>query len=142
MNLLTQLFFGSLLLGVCLGIHLLLFVLTVKLLKSMMNRLKILMSKVYWSGLVALAIVMIVLTHTIHVWIWATSFVLISALPNLDDAVYFALVTYTTLGYGDIIIAEELRIFCSMAAVTGLLSFGLSAAFLVELLTRFMPKKL
>ena len=108
----------------------------------MINFLKTLMSKIYWMGLVAVAIVMIVLTHTIQVWIWALAFVLISALPNIDDALYFALVTYTTLGYGDIIIADELRIFCSMAAVTGLLSFGLSAAFLVELLTRFMPKKL
>ena len=142
MNLLTQLFFGSLLLGLCLGIHLLLFVMTVKLLKSMINPLKTLMSKIYWSGLVALAIVMTVLAHTIHVWLWALAFVLVSALPNIEDAVYFALVTYTTLGYGDIIITEGLRIFCSMAAVTGLLSFGLSAAFLVELLTRFMPKKL
>jgi len=142
MNLFTQLFYGSLLLGLCLGIHLLLFVVTVKLLKSMINTLKILMSKIYWTGLVAVAIIMIVLTHTIHVWVWALAFVSTSAVPNIDDAVYFALVTYTTLGYGDITIADELRIFCSMAAVTGLLSFGLSAAFLVELLTRFMPKKL
>ena len=142
MNLFTQIFYGSLMLGLCLGIHLLLFVVTVSLLKSMINFLKILMSKIYWTGVVAIAILMIVLTHTIQVWMWAMAFVLMSALPNLDDAVYFALVTYTTLGYGDIIIADELRIFCSMAAVTGLLSFGLSAAFLVELLTRFMPRKL
>ena len=137
-----QIFYGSLMLGLCLGIHLLLFVMTIKLLKSMINFLKTLMANIYWTGLVATAIVMIVLTHTIQVWIWALAFVLMSALPNIDDAVYFALVTYTTLGYGDITIADELRIFCSMAAVTGLLSFGLSAAFLVELLTRFMPKKL
>jgi hypothetical protein len=142
MNLFTQIFYGSLMLGLCLGIHLMLFVVTISLLKSMTNFLKTLMSKIYWTGLVAVAIVMIVLTHTIQVWIWALAFVLMSALPNINDAVYFALVTYTTLGYGDITIADDLRIFCSMAAVTGLLSFGLSAAFLVELLTRFMPKKL
>ncbi|MCP4185022.1 MAG: two pore domain potassium channel family protein [Hyphomicrobiales bacterium] len=100
------------------------------------------MQDIYWMGLIAMAIVMIVLTHTIQVWIWALAFVLMSALPDINDAVYFALVTYTTLGYGDITIADELRTFCSMAAVTGLLSFGLSAAFLVEILTRFMPKKL
>ena len=51
----------------CLGIHLLLFVVTVSLLKSMTNFLKALMAKIYWTGLVAIAIVMIALTHTIQV---------------------------------------------------------------------------
>ena len=70
--------------------------------------------------------------HTIQVWLWAVAFVWGGALPTLSDAVYFSIVTYTTLGYGDITIGPESRIFGAMSAVTGLLNFGLSTAFLVE----------
>ena len=60
------------------------------------------------------------------------------ALPNLSDALYFSIVTYTTLGYGDIIVGQEFRIFAAMAALTGLLNLGLSTAFLVGLFGRIL----
>ena len=80
----------------------------------------------------------IIFSHTIQVWLWALTFVLLDALPNLADAVYFSLVTYTTLGYGDITLNQDFRIFGAMEAVTGLLNFGLSTAFLVSVITRLL----
>jgi len=65
------------------------------------------------------------------VWIWSSGFVLSGALPDWNTAVYFSLVTYTTLGYGDVILGPGLRIFAAFSAVTGLLGFGISTAFLV-----------
>jgi len=53
------------------------------------------------------------------------------ALPDWNTAVYFSLVTYTTLGYGDVVLGPGLRIFAAFSAVTGLLGFGISTAFLV-----------
>jgi hypothetical protein len=76
------------------------------------------------------------LTHTVQVWIWAVVWVLGDVLPDWNSALYFSLVTFTTLGYGDIVLGEGLRIFGAFAAVTGLLAFGLSTAFLVALMTR------
>ena len=57
-------------------------------------------------------------------------------------ALYFSLVTFTTLGYGDIVLGEGLRIFGAFASVTGLLAFGLSTAFLVALMTRMFEEHL
>jgi len=65
------------------------------------------------------------------VWIWSSGFVLSGALPDWNTAVYFSLVTYTTLGYGDVILGPAMRIFAAFSAVTGLLGFGISTAFLV-----------
>ena len=89
--------------------------------------------------LIAVTLAALVLAHTIQVWIWAISFVALSALPNLADAIYFSLVSYTTLGYGDITVSDGFRVFAAMTAVTGLLNFGLSTAFLVGLFARLLP---
>lgn len=81
----------------------------------------------------------ILVGHTLQVWLWALALRLNGALSNIEDAVYFALVTTTTLGYGDITLSKPHRIFGSMAAVSGLLSFGLSTAFLVGVVEAVFP---
>lgn len=85
------------------------------------------------------AVAALVAAHTVEVWIWAISLLLLGAVHGISDAVYFALVTYTTVGYGDVVLAPAFRVFGAMAAVTGMLVFGLSTAFLVAILTRHFP---
>ncbi len=81
--------------------------------------------------LIFVALSYIIFAHTLQVWIWSSGFVLAKALPDWNTAIYFSLVTYTTLGYGDVVLGPGLRIFAAFASVTGLLGFGLSTAFLV-----------
>ena len=90
---------------------------------------------------IAVALAFIVLTHTIQVWIWAIVWVLLEVLPDWNTALYFSLVTFTTLGYGDIVLGEALRIFGSFASVTGLLAFGLSTAYMVALMSRVFQER-
>ena len=90
---------------------------------------------------IAVSLAFIVATHTIQVWIWAIVWVLLEVLPDWNSAIYFSLVTFTTLGYGDIVLGEGLRIFGSFAAVAGLLAFGLSTAYLVAMMTRVFQEK-
>lgn len=84
-----------------------------------------------WLTLIVGAFGFVVLGHTLQIWMWAFSLIWIRSLQRMDDAVYFALVTTTTLGYGDITLQREHRVFGAMSAVTGLLTFGLSTAFLI-----------
>ncbi len=71
---------------------------------------------------------------TCGVWIWALSLLELGAFPDLESAVYFSLVAFTTLGLGDVVAPQEWRILSVMAAVNGFLSFGLLTALLVEAL--------
>jgi hypothetical protein len=71
---------------------------------------------------------------TTGVWIWALALFALGAFPSLEEAVYFALVAFTTLGLGDLVPPLEWRILSAMAAVNGFLSFGLLTALLVEAL--------
>ncbi|WP_035253138.1 potassium channel family protein [Actibacterium atlanticum] len=90
-------------------------------------------------ALLALAVLVLVFAHTVQVWIWAVSILVIAALPDLSTSFYFATVTYTTLGYGDIVLGPEARIVATFCAITGLLTFGISTAFLIGVLTRILP---
>ncbi len=80
----------------------------------------------------------VVLTHTIQVWIWAAAFIHFDVLTDWNTSLYFSMVTYTTLGYGDIVVGEHIRIFGTFASVAGLLAFGLSTAYLVALMSRIL----
>lgn len=71
---------------------------------------------------------------TSAVWIWALALWGLGAFVTLEEAVYFSLVTFTTLGLGDVLPPAAWRILAAMAAANGFLSFGLLTALLVEAL--------
>ena len=71
---------------------------------------------------------------TTGVWIWAFALRGLGAFATLEEAVYFTLVAFSTLGLGDVLPPPEWRILAVMAAVNGFLSFGLLTALLVEAL--------
>lgn len=71
---------------------------------------------------------------TVGVWIWAIAFRLMGLFPTMEQAMYFALVSFTTLGYGDVLLPPEWQLLGGMAAANGFLNFGLLIAILVEAL--------
>ena len=90
-------------------------------------------------ALLAFGVFVLVAAHTIQVWTWSVAFLWITELPDLVTSFYFATVTYTTLGYGDIVLGPDARIVATFCAITGLLTFGISTAFLIGVLSRVLP---
>lgn len=70
----------------------------------------------------------------IAVLLWAMAYAFLGIFATFEAAVYFALVAFTTLGFGDILLPTEWRLLGGMAAANGLLLFGLITAILVETL--------
>ena len=56
----------------------------------------------------------------------------------MKDALYFSVVTSTTLGYGDMLLSERWRLLSTFEAMGGLILFGVSTAYLLALLRRFL----
>ncbi|MDX5362351.1 MAG: potassium channel family protein [Alphaproteobacteria bacterium] len=81
-------------------------------------------------------IMLILLLNTICVYIWAAAFEALGVVGDWETAVYFSLVCYTTLGFGDILGAPEWRLLSGFAATNGMIAFGISTAFLIELMRR------
>ncbi|MBE9476250.1 MAG: two pore domain potassium channel family protein [Proteobacteria bacterium] len=139
MTIAVQIFWGSVVLGICSVVHIVVIIWSTSLLKILGPKLLRYSSKVRLGILLGKAFGFVIISHTIQVWILAFSFVIFKAIPRVGDAVYFALTTYTTLGYGDIILDTDFRVYGAMASVTGLLNIGLSTAFLAGLLGRLLP---
>lgn len=138
MTLLQQLFWGSVFLSLCAIIH----VIAIAIFADYLSRFSAALAGrgrfVRLSLLVGVAFVMITFSHTVQVWIWAKAFLLMGVIGDLNSALYFALVTYSTVGYGDLTLGPGTRIFGTFAGVSGILSLGVSTAFLVALLGRLL----
>ena len=68
--------------------------------------------------------------------LWAGVYLVIGAFNSLEPALYFSIVTFSTLGYGDIVLEPQWRILVSLTAVNGLIIVGLNTAVLVEAIAR------
>ncbi|GAB5387061.1 MAG: potassium channel family protein [Alphaproteobacteria bacterium] len=85
-------------------------------------------------SLVVSTVLILLIAHLTQILIWAAFFAGSTATPYFQSALYFAAVTYTTLGYGDLVPDQAQRMMAGLCAMTGLLSFGLSTAALVTML--------
>ena len=68
------------------------------------------------------------------VLIWALYFLWVGALGDLETAVYFSLISFTTLGFGDIVLAQPHRLLGGMLAANGFVLFGLTTAVLIDVI--------
>ncbi len=98
-----------------------------------------------WVGISVLAILMV---HIFEVTLFAGAYrilegfgdygKLIGALDHdLSDYWYFSFVAYTSLGFGDIVPTDELRLMTGMETLTGLILIAWSASFLFIEMHRF-----
>ncbi len=71
---------------------------------------------------------------TFGVWLWAIVFQQMAVFSTLEEAVYYSLVAYTTLGLGDVIVPKELRLLGGMTGANGFLMFGLMTAMITDTL--------
>jgi len=78
----------------------------------------------------------IVLLHLIQVGLWAVVFWHEQELPNLETALYFSLATYTTIGFGDVVVGPGWRVLAGIEGLTGILLVGWSTAFVFAVVNR------
>ena len=77
--------------------------------------------------------------HFLEVLLWAYTYAAVGAAPPGTDLVYFAFSNYTTLGYGDVLPAEQWQLLAPMTALNGILLIGWSTALIFAILRRAVP---
>jgi hypothetical protein len=88
------------------------------------------------TGAIIVGVLYILLVHTINVWIWASVFYIFGAFTEFEPALYFSLISFTTVGFGDVVLSTDWRLLSGLTAANGFLSFGWSTAYMVELVRR------
>ena len=86
--------------------------------------------------LVSSLVLLLFLASLLESSIWAYVYVAVGAIEDLEAAVYFSTVTFTTLGYGDVTLGPDWRLLASFEAASGTMMFGWSTSLVVAFIQR------
>ena len=73
--------------------------------------------------------------------VWAYAYTRVGAIPDFEAALYFSMVTFTTLGYGDMTLDTDWRLLASFEAANGIIMFGWTTALVVAYVQRIAPTR-
>jgi Ion channel len=130
-----QFLFGGAISAVNIGLHAMIMMLLIRVAQIASERSKAQASQHLVLVMIPTVLVLM-MTHTAEVLVWALGYLLVGAAPEGADRVYFAFVNYTTLGYGDVVPVARWRLLGPITAMNGVLLFGWSTAVIFEVLRR------
>jgi len=87
-------------------------------------------------GLVMSILMLLFLLHALQIWMYAVLYILIEPFSTFEEALYYSTVTFTTVGYGDVILESEWRMVGAIESANGFLLLGWSTAFLIQVVSR------
>ncbi len=90
------------------------------------------------SAVISVLVVGLFLFTLFEALLWALVYSSVGAIQEVEAALYFSMVTYTTLGYGDITLDSSWRVLASFEAANGILIFGWSTALVVAYVQRLV----
>jgi voltage-gated potassium channel len=74
--------------------------------------------------------------HLVEMAIWAAAFAAAKVLPDFETALYFSIKSYTTVGYGDVLLPNSWRLLGPIEAAVGVLMLGWSTSIIVAAVQR------
>ena len=98
----------------------------------------------FWQNTAVMALLTAItaVVHVIHIALWAAAFLLCGQVSTLETAFYLSAQSYTSLGYGDVLLPERWRLLGPLEATNGLLFVGLSTAVLFAIMSQLITHRL
>lgn len=131
-----QLLIGTLLICATVVIHAITLDFLIGRIESLKNRARLLFKKFWKVPILTFAVLGTFCAHIVQIWIWAIFYMYIGELPDLEEALYFSTSTFTTVGYGDVLLGKDWRLVSSFQAANGFVLFGWSTAFIFEVMSK------
>ena len=94
---------------------------------------------IYSATLVVKSTTAIVVLHGLEILLWA-SFYRSHCFPSWELAFYFSASSYSTVGYGDLILPSNWRLLGPLEGIIGVLMCGISVSVLFALVTRLLDR--
>jgi hypothetical protein len=97
----------------------------------------------FWidMSIVARVILYALVAHLIEIALWAVLFLLCGQFHEFGPAYYHSAVNFTTLGYGDVVMAPRWRLLGPLEAADGMLMFGVSTAMIFAVIQRLIQAR-
>jgi len=84
----------------------------------------------------------ILLLHVVETSLWAGFYYTRGLFADFETGLYFSLTSYTTIGYGDVLLPEKWRLLGALEGITGVLLCGISTAFFFAVMTAMFQIRL
>jgi voltage-gated potassium channel len=84
--------------------------------------------------LLLVAFSVIIALHMVEISMWAGFYYARSLFQDFETAFYFSITSYTTIGFGDVVLPRAWRMLGGIEGVTGVLLCGLSTAFVFAII--------
>ena len=83
---------------------------------------------------------LVVVLHFLQIFLWAV-FYRWYCLPSWESSFYFSASSYSTVGYGDVVLPRVWRLLAPVESVTGVLMCGISVSCLVVVATKLVERE-
>ena len=95
------------------------------------------LSSVLGQGVIIfLILISLFALHLIEIWVFVLAYLLLGVFNDVETAAYFSTSSFTTVGFGDVLIEKDWRMLGAMESAAGFLLLGWSTAFLVSVSAR------
>lgn len=99
-------------------------------------------ARMRYAILLVLLFLGIMLLHVLETSLWAVFYYSRSLFADYETSLYFSLTSYTTIGYGDVLLPQKWRLLGAIEGVTGVLFCGISTAFIFAVMTAMLQGRL
>jgi len=126
----------------CLLLHVVSIVLLADWLLDRRERSKEQMGMLSYMLLLIVSFSVIIILHMVEIGIWAIFYSANSLFQDFETALYFSITSYTTIGFGDVVLPRAWRLLGGIEGVTGVLLCGLSTAFVFAIVNAMFQVRL
>ena len=127
---LRELLFASGIVAVCVVIHTVGLVILTDQLIQRKEALERGFGMAKFAALLILLFTVAILLHVGETGVWAAFYYGRGLFSDFETALYFSLGSYTTIGYGDVVLPQRWRLLGAIEGISGVLLCGLSGAFI------------
>lgn len=131
----TEILIAALIVSMCLLLHVVGLLLMAEWLLLRREHLERAGARIRYAILMILLFSGIMLLHTIETGIWALLYYTRALFNDFETCLYFSLTSYTTIGYGDVLLPQRWRLLGAIEGISGVLLCGVSTAFIFAVMS-------
>jgi uncharacterized membrane protein len=138
---LSELLTAFVVVTICLTLHIACLFLLAEWLIGAENKEKLL-GPARRAFMLSVMFLVLIITHVLEAGIFAGFYYQRSLFPDFESSLYFSIGSYTTIGYGDLVLPRAWRLLGGIEGLAGVLLCGLSTAFVFAVVNAMFQKRL
>lgn len=97
-----------------------------------------------WRQMLMILVIVLALfaIHTLQIWLYAMLYLGLGEFHTLEAALYYSTSSFTTVGYGEVVLDEQWRMVGAIESANGFILIGWSTAFLISVISKLRAVEL